>query len=70
MAKNLYRMKCPLVSQYNTETLQKGMERTYVELLPLNGIEQSPQKNMNSDENGIWTYYKTNNPNLFWSKPE
>ncbi len=72
MAKNLYRLQTPLVSEYNTETWNKGKEITYVELLPLDGIEQTPQKNeiTNQTTGVIYTYYKTNNPVLFWAKPE
>ena len=72
MAKNLYRLQTPLVSEYDTETWNKGKEVTFVELLPLDGIEQSPQKNEKTNEiTGVkFTYYKTNNPNVFWTKPE
>jgi len=44
MAKNLYRLRTPLFSEYDTETISNGKEITYVELLPLDGIEQNPQK--------------------------
>ncbi len=72
MAKNLYRLKTPLVSEYDSETWQKGKEVTYVELLPLDGIEQIPQKKeeTNQETDVEFTYYKTNNPDLFWAKPE
>jgi hypothetical protein len=72
MAKNLYRFDTPLVSQYNTETSENGKELTYVELLPLDGIEQTPQmKEETNNKNGTkYTQYKTNNPSLFWAKPE
>lgn len=72
MAKNLYRLQTLLVSEYDTETWDKGKEATYVQLLPLDGIEQTPQKDEKTDETtGVrFTYYKTNNPNLFWTKPE
>ncbi len=72
MAKNLYRLETPLVSEYNTETWNKGKEVTYVELLPLDGIEQTPQKKeVTNHETGVkFIYYKTNNPNLFWTNPE
>lgn len=70
MAKNLYRLQCPLVSEYDTETWKKGKEITYVELLPLDGIEQTPQKDEVSYKDMKRSYYKTNNPCLFWSKPE
>lgn len=70
MAKNLYRLKTPLVSEYDTETWENVKEITYVELLPLDGIEQLPQKKEKTDEKtGIkFTSYITNNPNLFWAE--
>ncbi|MCL4550405.1 MAG: transglutaminase-like domain-containing protein [Bacteroidetes bacterium] len=72
MAKNLYRLQCPLVSEYDTETWNEGKGVTYVELLPLDGIEQTPQKKeVANKETGVnFIYYKTNNPDLFWTKPE
>ena len=70
MAKNLYRMECLSVSEYNAETSQERMERIYVELLPLDGIEQQPQKIENTYNNYTVIKYKTNNPNIFWAKPE
>lgn len=71
MAKNLYRLETPLVSEYDTETWKSGKEIIYVELLPLDGIEQTPQKKeqTNSKTGVKFIYYKTNNPNLFWTKP-
>jgi hypothetical protein len=61
-----------LVSEYDTETRENGKEITYVELLPLDGIEQEPQKeeNENNKTKIKYTYYKTNNPKFFWTKPE
>lgn len=72
MAKNLYRLETPLVSEFNTETSEKGKEVTYVELLPLDGIVQTPQKNeQTNDKTGTkFINYKTNNPDIFWAKPE
>ncbi|TKC10494.1 transglutaminase domain-containing protein [Pedobacter polaris] len=72
MAKNLYRLETPLVSQYDSETWISGKEVAYVELLPLDGIVQTPQKRESVNEkNGVkFTYYKTNNPNLFWTIPK
>lgn len=72
MAKNLYRLQTPLISEYDTETWKSGKEITYVELLPLDGIEQTPQKKSETWEKTgvIYTNYKTNNPDLFWAKPE
>jgi len=71
MTKNLYRLETPLRSEYDTETWKKGKHITYVELLPLDGIEQTPQKQEQLNQNtGVqFTYYKTNNPALFWAKP-
>ena len=72
MVKNLYRLQCPVNSEYNLETIRDGKEITYVELLPLDGLEQTPQKSQyNNNKIGVkYIYYKSNNPDLFWSKPE
>ena len=72
MAKNLYRLQTPLISEYDTETWISGKEIIYVEILPLDGIEQTPQKKeQTNNSTGVkFIYYKTNNPNLFWTKPE
>jgi len=72
MAKNLYRLETPLISEYNTETWEKGKEVTYVELLPLDGIVQTPQKKETTNNNigTKFINYKTNNPDKFWTKPE
>lgn len=71
MAKNLYRLQSQQVSEYNTETSANGKKITYIELLPLNGIEQEPQlKETTNGKTGVtFINYKTNNPNLFWTKP-
>jgi hypothetical protein len=72
MAKSLYRLQTPLNSEYDTETWKSGKEVTYIELLPIDGIEQTPQKKeQTNNSTGVkFIYYKTNNPNLFWTKPE
>lgn len=71
MAKNLYRLETPLVSEYNLETSVKGKEVAYVELLPLDGIVQGPQKGETLLKSGVkFINYKTNNPNLFWAIPK
>jgi transglutaminase-like putative cysteine protease len=71
MAKNLYRLETPLLSEYDTETWKSGKELTYIELLPLDGMEQSPQKieETNTKTGVKFINYKTNNPNLFWTEP-
>ena len=72
MAKNLYRLKCPLVSEYDSETMKAGKQVTYVELLPLDAYQQTPQYSEHTNEQTGTTFiqYKTNNPTLFWTKPE
>ena len=72
MAKNLYRMECPLSSEYNSETWENRKEISYIELLPLDGEKQSPQKSESiRQKTGVkFINYKTNNPNLFWAKPK
>ena len=72
MAKNLYRMECPLVSEYNMETKEKDKKITYVELLPVDAFNQTPQKEEKYYQKSGVTYinYKTNNPGLFWTIPK
>jgi len=71
MAKNLYRMECSVVSEYDSETREKGRVSTYVELLPLNAYNQTPQRieYTGKKTETIYVKYKTNNPDLFWAKP-
>ena len=72
MAKNLYRMECPLESEYDYETWKNGKVVSYVELLSLDAYKQLPQKTSktNSKTGTTFINYKTNNPNLFWTLPE
>ena len=70
MAKNLFRMQCPVESRYDNETWKKGKTISYVELLSLNAYNQLPQKTSISHEGQTIIYYKTNNPVLFWALPE
>jgi transglutaminase-like putative cysteine protease len=72
MAKNLYRMECPMESKYDTETLERDKVITYVELLPLGAYNQLPQKTEKTYPKSGTTYvnYKTNNPTSFWARPE
>lgn len=72
MAKNLYRLQTPLVSEYDLETGKTGKEIIYVELLPLDGIEQEPQvvEKLEKATGVKFKIYKTNNPDAFWTKPE
>lgn len=72
MAKNLYRMECPVDSKFDNETFKKGKVITYVELLDLNAYNQSPQKTLirQAKSETIFIKYKTNNPRFFWALPE
>lgn len=68
MAKNLYILECPVVSEFDTETTyndeipkrKKVVE--YIKLLPLDYFKQTPDK--------IGNCYNTNNSKLFWERPE
>ncbi|MBK8724420.1 MAG: transglutaminase domain-containing protein [Saprospiraceae bacterium] len=72
MAKNLYRIECPLNSEYDVETRLSGKKAVYVELLPLDGLNQTPIKKevTNKTNNVTFINYITNNPAVFWAKPE
>lgn len=71
MAKNLYRFECPLRSEYDYETRQRGKAVEYVELIPLDGYQQEPKISERTYEQSGMTFktYKTNNPSQFWIKP-
>lgn len=71
MAKNLFRMQCPTISEFNSETNETGKSVTYIELLPLNYFKQKPDRNeiKNSQNEIVLINYLTNNPNLFWAEP-
>jgi hypothetical protein len=72
MAKNLYILECPASSEYNMETKHEGKTYNYIRLIPLEYYEQEPHKfeEKNEKSNTTWSYFKTNNPKLFWAKPE
>jgi hypothetical protein len=70
LAEHLYRMICPVVSEYNSQTITPGKIFTYVELLPagskdpiVDRFETSSGKRYN-----VITYH-TNNSSLFWKRP-
>jgi len=70
MAQHIYRMICPVSSEYNSQTRSDGKLLQYVELLPagaidpsVDGFETSSRKNYQ-----VITYH-TNNDELFWQKP-
>lgn len=68
MAKNLYRLTTPIHSTYNYETTEKGKTVEYVQLLPLDGINQKPILDVYTNKKTNMTYktYITNNPTIFW----
>jgi len=72
MAKNLYRISCHIESRYDDETWRAGKSFTTAELLPLNGLNQKPDRTETIDK--TWgvknVFYRTNNPKLFWTIPE
>ena len=70
MAEHIYRMICPLNSEYNSQTRSQGKLIQYVELLPAGSIDPS----IDGFETGVnKTYqvitYHTNNSSLFWQQP-
>lgn len=71
MAKNLYILECPVNSEYNMETRESGRVYNYIQLLPIDYYQQSPDKTEKKDEktNTTWTTFKTNNSKLFWQTP-
>ena len=71
MAKNLYRFDCPLRSEYNYETWEKGRTVNYVELIPLDGLNQEPKfsEHTNTKTGVTFKTCKTNNPAVFWAVP-
>lgn len=70
MAKNLYRLEVPLHSTFNYETQENGKIIESVQLLPLDGINQTPILKIYKDEKNNVTYktYITNDPTLFWEE--
>ncbi|MEL6628266.1 MAG: transglutaminase domain-containing protein [Bacteroidota bacterium] len=69
MSKNLYRLKSPLRSEYNYETSDRGKLMEYVELLPLDGYNQTPKVDSWRSAGSTVKTYKTNNAELFWAAP-
>lgn len=70
MAKNLYRLECPLTSEYNYETFENHKTVTFIELLPLDAYNQTPQRSEKTFKVGTtFINYKTTNPNVFWTIP-
>ena len=70
LAEHLYRMICPVVSEYNSQTITRGKTFTYVELLPGGSKDPKPDRFETStgQRYSVITYH-TNNSNAFWKKP-
>lgn len=68
MAKNLYRLEVPVNSTVNLETKEKNKTIEYIQLLPLDGINQEPtvQEKRGSQTNMLYRTYISNNPEEFW----
>jgi hypothetical protein len=70
MAQHIYRLICPLNSEYNSQTRSAGKLIQYVELLPAGSTDPT----VDGFETGVTkTYqvitYHTNNDLPFWDKP-
>lgn len=70
MAEHLYRMICPLSSEYNSQTREKGKLMSYVELLPANSAKPGLDmfESQDTDKEKVVNYH-TSNDLLFWKKP-
>jgi len=71
MAKNLYRLECPVNSTYDMETTADGKHIEYIQLLPLDYFKQPAKTGWTSQRTRTtYTQYYTNNPAYFWQAPE
>lgn len=71
MAKNLYRLECPVNSAYDIETTADGKQIEYIQLLPLDYFKQpSKTTRTNQYSKTSYTCHYTNNPAYFWRAPE
>lgn len=70
MAKNLYRLSVPVNSTFNSETKEENKTIEYIELLPLDGINQEPNIEFFESSKTSMTYktYIINNPKQFWEE--
>ncbi len=68
MSKNLYKLECPISSEYNYETKGDNKATAYVALLP---GKTHPAPESQKDKHGVATYqlYFTNSPAAFWAAP-
>lgn len=68
MAKNLYMLECPVVSQYNMETREDGRIFKYVKLIPEDYFKVLPpvSEEQNQAKTNTWIIYNIYNPAEFW----
>jgi len=68
MAKNLYMLECPVVSQYNMETREEGRIFKYVKLIPTDYFKVLPPvtEEQNEAKTNTWIIYNIYNPAEFW----
>ncbi|MFT3824323.1 MAG: transglutaminase-like domain-containing protein [Chitinophagaceae bacterium] len=71
MAKNLYKLQCPVNSTWDMETRAAGKTIEYITLLPLDYFNQQPDRSETTGKESKTTlvFFNTNNPNNFWTKP-
>lgn len=71
MAKNLYILESPVISEYNMETDEPEKVDSYIQLIPIDYFQQTPEKyqEINPASNAATVFYKTNNSALFWQAP-
>ncbi|MDP9079320.1 MAG: transglutaminase domain-containing protein [Bacteroidota bacterium] len=70
MAEHMYRMICPLHSEWNSQTHEEGKTLEYVELLPY-GSQEPAIDGYETKKHEQYTVisYHTNDDLLFWQKP-
>lgn len=68
MAKNLYKLECPVSSEYSYETKGEGKSRSYIQLRPGRDM---PETTIAKDQHGVdvFTRYYSGDPVSFWAKP-
>ena len=69
MAKNLYKLQCPVSSQYDLETRTGRKTLQYVTLLPATVSATKPAVRNTQDGATSFTLYNTSNAATFWQKP-
>jgi hypothetical protein len=69
MAKNLYKLQCPVSSQYDLETRANGKAIQYITLLPAAVSAKKPAVKATQEGTTSFTLYTTSNAAAFWQKP-